>query len=495
MPRPVPFVLALALAACAAPAPRAASPAPAADPYALRPDAPVPQLEVRVDPRVEVAALLVRMAGFEEYQVSGVPAYDRAMEARFAGFRDHPSVGAVRAIREARGIGYGATVEAALAAEAGTWAPRVPLDPLPDFLDARWDPASLRAFLDAARAFDQATGASAFFAGQDSLHRAMEAQLAEGLRGRVDVGWMARQFGLPMRARFLVVPGLQHGPHNYGIHLRLPDGTVEYYQVIGTPTPDAAGRVDYPMDAVQGLLVHEMMHPFVNPWVDAHAGRLRPGAEALFEAQRERMAENAYGRWEYTTYESLVRAHVLRYFRDHGNERLYRRNLRTDRAQGFLWTDDLADALAVDSAAPAPRFGAAEDAVFGFFDGWTADAPARLAAKRASMEAAEAEARARGPQLTLSPADGATVPAGPTVLELHFDRPMASAVHIVGDVPDVTGSPGWDDERRVLRIPVTLRAGATYRMQINDPDAPGEGFRGQDGTVLHPRPWIITVQP
>lgn len=485
----LPF-LALAAAACGA---RAAAPA-APHPIVLRPDAPVPELEVRVDPRVEVAAVLSRLAGFDEYQVAGIPAYDRALEAHFRRFADHPSVAVLRRLRGERGIAYNATVEAALLAEPGTWAPRVALDPLPASLDRRWDAASVRAFLAAAARFDSATGAAAFFAARDSLHRAVEAQLADGLCGRVDIAWFARRFGLPARSRFIVVPGLQHGPHNYGIHLALPDGSVEFVQVIGTPTADDQGRVRYPMDAVQGLLVHEMTHPFVNPWVDAHAERLRPGGSALFQAQRERMEANAYGQWEFTAYETLVRAHVLRYFLDHGDTALYRRTLRTDRAQGFLWTDELADALRADSAAP-PRIAAVADAVFSFFDGWTADAPGRLAAKAAALAAEEEAARMRGPQLRLVPADGARVAAGPAVLELHFDRPMATAASILGDVPEVTGRPAWDDERRVLRIPVTLRAGATYVMRLNDADQPDAGFRSAAGEPLHPRTWTLRVQP
>ena len=480
---------ALAVAACAA-----RSPAPDPSHIPLRPDAPVPELEVRVDPRVELAAVLSRLAGFDEYQVAGIPAYDRALEAHFRPFASHPSVAVLRRLREQKGVAYNATVEAALLAEPGTWKPRVTLEPLPPSLDRRWDAASVRAFLAAAARFDSATGATAFFATQDSLHRSMETQLADGLRGRVDIAWFARQFGLPARSRFIVIPGLQHGPHNYGIHLALRDGSVEYFQVIGTPTPNGQGRVQYPMDAVQGLLVHEMTHPFVNPWVDAHAVRLRPGASALFQAQRERMEANAYGRWEFTTYETLVRAHVLRYFLDHGDTALYRRSLRSDRAQGFVWTDELADALRVDSAAP-PLFAGAQDAVFAFFDGWTADAPGRLAARAAALQAEEAAARMRGPQLRLVPADGEMEAAGPAVLELHFDRPMATAASILGDVPEVTGRPAWDDARRVLRIPVTLRAGATYVMQLNDADRPDTGFRSAAGEPLHPRTWTLRVQP
>jgi len=84
---------------------------------------------------------------------------------------------------------------------------------------------------------------------------------------------------------------------------------------------------------------------------------------------------------------------------------------------------------------------------------------------------------------------GPAVAAGPRVLEILFDRPMASAIHLFGDLPQVTGAPCWDDDGRVLRIPVLLAPGTRYRLSFNE-GAEG-GFRGANGEVLAPRDWIF----
>lgn len=84
---------------------------------------------------------------------------------------------------------------------------------------------------------------------------------------------------------------------------------------------------------------------------------------------------------------------------------------------------------------------------------------------------------------------GPAVAPGPRVLEILFDRPMASAIHLFGDLPQVTGAPCWDDEGRVLRIPVLLSPGTRYRLAFNA-GAEG-GFRGANGEVLAPREWTF----
>jgi hypothetical protein len=87
---------------------------------------------------------------------------------------------------------------------------------------------------------------------------------------------------------------------------------------------------------------------------------------------------------------------------------------------------------------------------------------------------------------------GPPVAAGPGVLEIAFDRPMASAIHLFGDLPQITGSPCWDDDRRVLRIPVALTPGSRYRLSFNEGDT--GGFRGAAGEVLAPCEWVFSVR-
>ena len=90
------------------------------------------------------------------------------------------------------------------------------------------------------------------------------------------------------------------------------------------------------------------------------------------------------------------------------------------------------------------------------------------------------------------PHSGAAVASGRACLEIHFDRPMTPAIHIFGAMPEITGAPVWDDDGRVLRIPVSLSAHTSYRLLLNIDT--GEGFRSVTGEPLAPQEWLFDVR-
>lgn len=464
-------------------------PATARDRVADPAAAAVPQaIEVRVDPRVELAAVMARLAGFEEYQGRGIETYDRAVDAHFAPYRDHPSIAVLRTLREQRRIAYNAVVEAGLAGRPDDWSPIVPLSPQPEGLDPRWDAASLRTFLQAARRFERDTGARAFFAGQHAVHAEAEARIRANLGQRLDLGWYLRQLPAQAIRHFVIVPGLLDGLNSYAV--RMGD-TV--YGVLGTPTIRAGAAIDYPVDAQLALLVHEFHHVHLNPWADAHMAALNGPAQRLFDIVAPTMHGLAYGEPRILLYESLVRANTLRYLRHHGEDAVLRRTTAEDQGKGFPWTPALADLLDAAEAAGQPRFDAGTATAIGaLLDDWAADNGARIAAEQQRLAAEQVRQLAQGPQLAaLVPAEGARPAAGDSVLELRFDRPMDGRIAIFGEVPPVTGKPGWDETKQVLRIPVRLEAGARYRLLLNS-EVDG-GFTSQAGEKLVPRTWTFSV--
>lgn len=455
--------------------------------------APALALEVRVDARVEFAAAMCRLAGFEEYQGPGIAAYDAAVDAHFAPFRDHPSIRAVRGLRESAGLSYNMPVELALATGEGDWTLRLPVGDPSAGLDSRWSPGAARVFLEAAAALWRDADAEGFFREQASVHREAEAVLEQALGPRIDEGWFVRQYGRDDARRLVVVAGLLNGSNSYGPGFVLPDGRREAYAVLATPAMPAGEPLAYPADQVASLLVHELHHPYVNPWVEANAARLAPGAGALFAAVADRMRAAAYGRWEYMLNESLVRAQVLRYYRSRGNPGAYEANLRDDRTRGFAWVDALANAL--DATGEANFGPASEAAVFDFFAAWGADPVAFIAAEDARQAERLAARRALGVRLLeASPSlDGGRAAPGDGELRLRFDRPMAGGISINGEPPEVAGRPRWEDDGHVLVVPVRFTAGARHVLRLNDEAAPGEGFVGRDGAWLVPLAWTFEV--
>lgn len=146
-----------------------------------------PDIEVGVDRRVELVAVMARLAGFDEYQAPGIAQYDQAIHDHFDGFRNHPSIQLLNLLREQHGIAYNAPIEMALIAQPETWKPLVDLSPWPVFLDSRWDAPSAEAFLAAAAKFEQDTKAQAFFDSQQPIFDQVRTSVAGNLAGRLQV--------------------------------------------------------------------------------------------------------------------------------------------------------------------------------------------------------------------------------------------------------------------------------------------------------------------
>ncbi len=453
-------------------------------------DAAAPSVTVGIDSRVELAATMARLAGYTEYRNPGIAAYDRAVDTYFARFRNHPSIALMRKLRADRGISYNAVVEAALAANPVTWKPVIRLSPWPSNLDPRWDARTLRTFLDSAKAFERDSGARRFFAGQRSIHAEAEASVRGNLEGKLDLGWYRTRMPAPPVAisRYIVVPGLLDGPNSYSVQIG-----DRAYGVLATPSFRDGNPIQYPADAQIALLVHEFHHKFMNPWVDANYATLSAPAGRLYKVVESRMRELAYGDPRILLYESLVRANTISYFRQHGEAAVLRRQLAEDSGKDFAWVAALADLLDAEEAAGQSRFNPGTPAkVAKLLDEWAADAGAKVIAERQRLANDQALALAKGPQLDgLSPADGTIAAPGNATLELRFDRPMDGRIAIYGDVPKVTGKPQWDEEKRVLRIPVLLAAGASYQVLLNNETE--DGFASADGEKLAPRTWTFSA--
>jgi len=68
-------------------------------------------------------------------------------------------------------------------------------------------------------------------------------------------------------------------------------------------------------------------------------------------------------------------------------------------------------------------------------------------------------------------------------LEFHFDQPMGPGITVRSDdMPEVIGTPQWDEARQVLRVPVRLAPGKGYRLDLNPPD--DRGFVNTAGEPL-----------
>ena len=158
------------------------------------------------------------------------------------------------------------------------------------------------------------------------------------------VTWLHEFFGVDPGTSYVAVPGLLCGPANYGQSVRLADGTLELWPVIGADVWDADGHPVYNLGHI-GTVVHEFTHAFANPVIEAHWVALEPAFERLFPSVKDVMARQAYGAPKIVAYESLVRACVVRHAARELGPEAAQRQIAEEESRGFTWTGELAALL------------------------------------------------------------------------------------------------------------------------------------------------------
>ena len=304
------------------------------------------RVPVQVDARVELLTLVFRLLGANEYnQAASKSPYADEVELWFGGARDHEVFARARKLRKEDGISFDAVPSLAVhLTQPPELALRLPLEPWPERLDQRWRDTDLEGFLGALRSFAQETAFTEFLEAFGETHRAAETSLAAAVESARVVPWLREFFGLDPGTSYVAVPGLLCGPGNYGVSVRLPDGTLELWPVLGASRWDAGGRPSYGAGDVS-LVAHEFTHAFANPVVEAHWSALAPAFEAIFPAVEDVMKRQAYATPQTVACESLVRACVVRHAARQLGAEAAAKQQAYEISRGFAWTGELATLL------------------------------------------------------------------------------------------------------------------------------------------------------
>lgn len=423
--------------------------------------APSRELDVRVDPRVELLSIVFRLAGNPEYNMDNSKSpYSDAVEAHFGHLREHRAVKLARSLRRDRGISYDAVMSLAIHLDSDLSPPRpiMPLAPRPALLEGRWREADAARFIEALVDFVRDSDFHAFLAQQRERFERCATRLAAVANQRDYVAWFDGFFGTRPQARFAVVVGMLCGGGNYGVSLRHADGREEITPVLGVYRWDDAG-VAVVGSEIGSTIVHELCHAYTNAHVDRHEKELERPGRSIYARVADVMRNQAYGNWKSMAYESLVRAVCVQYAYTVDGEGAGRKQALHELARGFKWTIELRGALReyADDRATYPTFDDFMPRVVEVFE--------RIARDYDALEA-------KFPRLVSTrPADGANnVDPATRELVVVFDRPMIDkSWSITGGGPELPkfGPPMFDDARTTLTVPMTLEPGRRYRFGLN----------------------------
>jgi hypothetical protein len=298
----------------------------------------------RVEERIELLSIVFRLAGNPEYNMDTLPGYSADIDDYFAPYKNHPAVQMAHELQQRKGVSFDAVMAMAI-----SLSPPPELKPLVAFTqtvpDQRWGVADAEKFLTLLRDFYRDSKFAKFYAGHQSVYQMAQERFAKTL-GAVDFGWYPRFYGKAPDLTYHLILGLNNGGGNYGPRLIHPDGRMELFSIIGCWTHDDAGSPTYPSD--QGYLatiIHEFNHSFVNPAVAEHWSAFS-GANQVFNSLADQMRRMAYGTPETMVYESLVRAAVIVYFQQNGEDgHKNLKRIREEQRFGFFWMDQLVEML------------------------------------------------------------------------------------------------------------------------------------------------------
>jgi hypothetical protein len=301
-----------------------------------------PRIDISVDPRVELIAIVFRLAGNPEYNDGTLRPYVKAIERHFGDFDNHPVIKMAAELRLKRSMSCDGPMSLAVHIDHNFRLKETP-EEWPSTLDYRWEKKETAEFLEKLRQFSAETKFDEFFKAQSSIYET-GMRSCKDLMTPLNLGdWLSGFFGVKDYGDLKLVLGFVNGFSNYGP--RFKSGRIaEKYAIVGMRPFDAANTVIFRPSQV-GTTVHEFCHSFANPVVEKYMEQLRPAGEKLFAANGPAMRMRGYQKWESLMYETAVRACVMSFVREKLEPMYLGYFLEYEVKAGFNWIEEMGNFL------------------------------------------------------------------------------------------------------------------------------------------------------
>lgn len=296
--------------------------------------------EPKVDERVELLSIAFRLAGSKEYCEKKFPKYIDNIETHFNNYKSHDLIEYIKTELQQKGIGYDAVMKMAISISEP---PNMkPLEPLSDkFPEQRWGKQYAKTFLGLLNQFYKDADCETFFKENAEIYK-IASNRFDKVYQNLDLEWYQDFYGQKPKGEFRIINGLSNGHSNYGPKIMLSSGKEIIYAIMGTWSVDSLGLPEFPIDNYFPTLLHEFNHSFVNHIVEEYHSELHKSGQIIFNQVQDKMNNQAYASWETMCSETLVRASVIKYLKDHNsNKELIEEELNHNLKNGFLRIDKL----------------------------------------------------------------------------------------------------------------------------------------------------------
>jgi hypothetical protein len=292
----------------------------------------------QVDKKVELISIVFRLAGNREYNSKDFKLYTDRIEQHFAPYKNHELIQFAKKMRSEKSISYDAPMSLAIFLDDN-------LNPLKEFTNNsldRWNKDDAVEFVRLLKKFYADAECDVFFNNNQELYKETVNRFSFVYKD-MDLGWYSKFYGNDPTEKFKIVLALGNGGNCYGPSFVDSDGNKEVYAIMGVWAVDNSEMPTFDVNSYLPILIHEFNHSFVNPLLKENKSIFRSDGEKIFEALKYEMkVQQAYGNWETVLNEALVRASVIKYYKDHNAEKSVIENLyKKEMNNGFLWIREL----------------------------------------------------------------------------------------------------------------------------------------------------------
>ncbi len=309
------------------------------------PKLPPRAVNIKVDPRIELLAVVQFLSGYDErYRLItdfDFP-YKQDVREYFSTFKNHSAVKLFDRM-SADGFSFDAPPAAILYLSKP---PELTIElPFTKYLSKRAGGLErLNKFVELLRDFAEETEFMVFF----KAHRGTFQQIAANAQSQMGAVNYARTlqdyYGMSQNSYNIILAPLFTG--GFGPRIERSDGKYDIYNILG-PMNMKDGLPAFGSEkSFRHIAWHEFSHSFVNP-TTAKFSREIHKYKALYEPISAKMKGQAYGNWETCVNEHIVRAVTTRLAcREFGSE-ASEQALGAEKGRGFAYIQALCDSLAV----------------------------------------------------------------------------------------------------------------------------------------------------
>ena len=277
------------------------------------------KVPVKIDPRVELCSIAFRLAGAKEYSSNVNATYIKDIEEHFNAYENDTLIRYVKYLRDRTFIGYDAvmTIAVSLQGKNGKYTLPTHEKAIEILYDnsGRWNKWNAPEFIRLLNEFYEKSDFETFF----RSHKKYYDSLVEKFNKEVnlDANWFPDFYGTHTEDKYHVIIAPSCGNSNYGPHTYSENGGKNIYAVLGVFNFEEDGSPTFSYK--REIVVHEMNHSYINPLTETThiADHIKDSGDKIMAVVGEDMKMQAYADFKTVINESLVRAAVIRYMKDH----------------------------------------------------------------------------------------------------------------------------------------------------------------------------------